>query len=68
MKIDRAKHLLNGEVRRHIAQALVATEPALQRGHMEVAEAITLAIATMECRPAQRTGWTQKIKTALKIY
>lgn len=41
---DRQIQLLHGEVQRHVSLAMASREPAIHRGHMEVAEALSAAI------------------------
>ncbi len=41
---DRQIQLLHSEVQRHVSLAMASREPAIHRGHMEVAEALSAAI------------------------
>lgn len=41
---DRQIQLLHSEVQRHVSLAMSSREPAIHRGHMEVAEALSAAI------------------------
>ena len=41
---DRQIQLLHSEIQRHVSLAMASREPAIHRGHMEVAEALSAAI------------------------
>lgn len=68
MDKDHAKRLISDEVRRHISQAMVTTEPAMKRGHLEVAEALTLAVVSMETEHTRPRRWRRVFMKALKNY
>lgn len=47
-------HLIAAEINRHISLALIAKEPEIKRGHMEVVDALTASlIETKEGRSAK---------------
>lgn len=50
----RQTQLVEFEISRHIALAMIAREPAIRRSHMEVAQALTAALAAAEERRNRR--------------
>lgn len=50
---DRQIQLLHSEVQRHVSLAMASREPAIHRGHMEVAEALSAAITESEDKPCR---------------
>lgn len=47
---NRQAQLIDAEISRHISLALLANEPAIRRGHLDVAQALTAALAMADER------------------
>lgn len=65
----RQRQLVDCEISRHIALAMVSREPVIKCGHMEVAQALTAALATAEERRNRRWrifNWVRPILSCLR--
>lgn len=65
----RQTQLVEFEISRHIALAMVTQEPAIKRSHMEVAQALTATLAAAEERRGKRWrifNWGRPIHSFLQ--